>query len=184
MCFGGSCFGSGFCGCSCFCGLAGSGGGLGGGDCCGGGVVGGGSVEIARGGAAGGEHELGAFEVDAVAGEAVGDVAERLLDGGVGVEVGEQEHVVLDDGRDDVGTVGVAHVVVVHGHGAAAGAVFVRAVVALVRDGGFALVIGVGAGHDFFPLVSVFRCYGRWLAEGSHLLVNISLWVKSGRPGE
>ena len=85
-----------------------------------------------------------------VAGEAGGDVAEGLLDGGMGVDVFDQEHVVLNDGEDLVGTVGVAHVLVVHGHGAAAGAVLFREVHALVRFGWFALEVRVSIWHDFF----------------------------------
>src|SRR5580704_3378154 len=40
-------------------------------------------AEVAGGAAAGGDEELGAFEVDVIAGEAMSDVAIGLLDGGV-----------------------------------------------------------------------------------------------------
>src|ERR1035441_7284183 len=66
---------------------------------------GGGLAEVARGGAEEGDEQLGALEVDVIAGEAGGDVAEGLLDGGVGVEIVDEEHVVLDHGEDVVGAV-------------------------------------------------------------------------------
>jgi hypothetical protein len=81
-----------------------------------------------------------------------------LLDGGVGVEIFDEEHVVLDHGGDVVGAVGVAHVVVLHGHGAAAGAVVFRLVHALVRFGWFALEILVAVGHDFSLNCEMFCC--------------------------
>jgi hypothetical protein len=121
---------------------------------------GGGVAEVARGGAEQGDEQLGALEVDVVAGEAGGDVAEGLLDGFVGVEAVDEEHVVLDHGDDVVGAVGVAHVVVLHGHGhgAAAGAVLFRLVHALVGAGWFALEILVGVGHDFSLNDEMFCC--------------------------
>ena len=93
-----------------------------------------------------------------VAGEAGGDVAKGLLDGGVGVEIFDEEHVVLDHGGDVVGAVGVAHVIVLHGHGAAAGAVVFRLVHALVRFGWFSLEILVDVGHDFSLNDEMFCC--------------------------
>jgi hypothetical protein len=93
-----------------------------------------------------------------VAGEAGGDIAEGLLDGFVGVERVDEEHVVLDHGGDVVGAVGVAHVIVLHGHGAAAGAVVFRLVHALVRAGWFALEILVGVGHVFSLNCVMFCC--------------------------
>jgi hypothetical protein len=119
---------------------------------------GGGVAEVARGGAEEGDEELGALEVDVVAGEAGGDVQKDLLDGGVGVEIVDEEHVVLDHGGDVVGAVGVAHVVVLHGHGAAAGAVVLGLVHALVRFGWFALEILVAVGHDFSLNCVMFCC--------------------------
>ncbi len=115
-------------------------------------------AEVAGGAAAGGDEELGAFEVDVIAGEAMSDVAVGFLDGSVRVEVLDEEHVVLDDGGDLVGTVGVTHVLVVHGHGAAAGSVLLVVVHALVRLGRFALEVFVVVGHDFFLGNLVFCC--------------------------
>ncbi len=89
--------------------------------------------------------EAGALEVDAVGGEAGGGGGEGGLDGGAVVEVGDVEGLVFDDGRDGAVAVAEAHVVVVHGVGAAAAAVVVG-VHALVRDGGFAHEVGVGFG--------------------------------------
>jgi hypothetical protein len=93
-----------------------------------------------------------------IAGEAGGDVQKDLLDGFVGVEIIDEEHVVLDHGGDVVGAVGVAHVIVLHGHGAAAGAVVFRLVHALVGAGWFALEILVGVGHDFSLKCEIFCC--------------------------
>jgi hypothetical protein len=93
-----------------------------------------------------------------IAGEACGDVQKGLLDGGVGVEIFDEEHVVLDHGGDVVGAVGVAHVTVLHGHGAAAGTVLFRLVHALVGAGWFALEILVDVGHDFSLNDEMFWC--------------------------
>jgi hypothetical protein len=88
----------------------GGGGGFGGlcrgGGC--GGYVGGGDLEDVG-------EEACSFEVHAIVGEQGGEVAERLLDGGAVVEVGDGERLVFDDGRDDGVAVGEAHEVVVHG---------------------------------------------------------------------
>lgn len=92
-----------------------------------GGEVGGGELEDV-------EEETGALEVDLVCGEAGGDVGESLLDGVAGAEVEDLEGVVLDDGRDGFGAVGVAEELVVHGAGAAAAAVLFEVVHALVRQ--------------------------------------------------
>ena len=115
-------------------------------------------AEVAGGAAAGGDEELGALEIDVVAGQAVGDVAVGFLDGRVGVEILDEEHVVLDDGGDLVGAMRVAHVLVVHGHGAAAGSVLLVVVHALVRLGRFALEVFVVVGHNFFLGNLVFCC--------------------------
>jgi len=105
------------------------GGGLGGGDLAfAGGEVGGGDLE-------GLEQEAGAFEVDLVAGEAGGDVADGFLDGVAVGEVLDEEGVVFEDGADVFGAVLVAHEFVVHGAVAAAVAVVVGAVQALVSFG-------------------------------------------------
>ena len=122
----------------------------------GGGAVGGCVAEVAGGAAAGGDEELGAFEVDVVAGQAVGDVAVGFLDGGVRIEILDEEHVVLDDGGNLVGTVGVAHVLVVHGHGVAAGSVLLVMVHALVGLGWFASEVLVAVGHNFFSVTWCF----------------------------
>ena len=79
------------------------------------------------------EHEFGAAEVHAVAGQAGGDFADGALDGGAVVEVGEVVGRVLDDGGDGVAAVVETDVLVVHGGGAAAVAVVFVAVGALVR---------------------------------------------------
>ena len=141
----------------------------------GGGAVGGCVAEVAGGAAAGGDEELGAFEVDVVAGEAVGDVTVGLLDGGVRVEIFDEEHVVLDDGGDLVGTVGVTHVLVVHGHGMAAGAVLLVVVHALVRLGRLASEVFVVVGHIF---LSVTWCF----VAGITVVGGESLWSNRGAP--
>jgi hypothetical protein len=82
-----------------------------------------------------------------IAGEAGGDVGESTLDCVVVVEGGDEEGIVLDDGRDVVGAVVVAHVLVVHGGGAAADAGFLGVMHALVRFGRFAVEVFVGVGH-------------------------------------
>jgi hypothetical protein len=91
-------------------------------------------------------EESGALEVHAVRGEAGGEVSEGLLDGGAVGEVRDLEGLVFVDGRDDVVAVGEAHVVVVHGLGAAAAAVVV-VVHALVGAGGLAAEVVVGGWH-------------------------------------
>ena len=108
-------------------------------------VVGG---EVGAGDLDGLEQEAGAFEVDVVAGEAGGDQADGVLDGGAVVEVIEQEGVVLDDGGDVVGTVLVAHELVVHGGVAATGAVLFGFVHALVGLGRFAIEGGTWTVRD------------------------------------
>jgi hypothetical protein len=111
-------------------------------------VVGG---EVGAGDLDGPEQEAGAFEVDVVAGEAGGDQADGVLDGGAVVEVIEQEGVVLDDGGDVVGTVLVAHELVVHGGVAATGAVLFGFVHALVGLGRFAIEVFEGCCHGGTP---------------------------------
>jgi hypothetical protein len=110
-------------------------------DWCGGAVgeVAGGDLEDV------GEESV-ALEVHAVRGEAGGEVSEGLLDGGAVGEVRDLEGLVFVDGRDDVVAVGEAHVVVVHGLGAAAAAVVV-VVHALVGAGGLAAEVVVGGWH-------------------------------------
>ena len=78
------------------------------------------AVEVGGGCLEGVDEQAGAFEVDAVAGEAGSDVGEGLLDGQGAGEIADVEGLVLDDGRDGIAAVGEAHVVVVHGAGAAA----------------------------------------------------------------
>jgi hypothetical protein len=98
------------------------------------------------------DEEVGAAEVHAVAGEAGGDFAEGLLDGGSIVEMGQVVGRVFDDGGDGVAAMVEADELVVHGGGSAAVAVVFVAVSALVRFGGFAGEVGVAVGHDNFPL--------------------------------
>ena len=105
--------------------------------------------EVAHGVVDGLQEELGALEVHVVAGEAGGDLAEGALDGFAGVEVLEQEGIVLDDGGDVVGAVVEAHDLVVHGGGAAAGPVLFGDMHALVGFGGFAAEVVVGVGHGW-----------------------------------
>ena len=93
--------------------------------------------EVGAGGLKVLDQERGSFEVDIVAGEACGDVCESGLKGGAVVEVGDLEGVVFEHGGD-VGTVLVAHELVVHGDGAAAGSVFLGLVLALAAVGWFA----------------------------------------------
>jgi hypothetical protein len=101
-----------------------------------GGEVGAGYLEVL-------DEERGSLEVDVVAGETGGGVGEGFLDGGAVVEVDDLEGVVLDDGGDLVVAVLVAHVLVVHGDGAAADAVLFGVVHALATAGWFALVVSV-----------------------------------------
>jgi len=103
--------------------------------------------EVAHGGGDDVDEESGALEVHSVACELVGDLAERALDGFASVEVFEQEGLVFDDGEDAVGAVVVTHHLVVHGDGAAAGAVLFGVVHALVGFGGFAVHRFVVVGH-------------------------------------
>jgi hypothetical protein len=108
------------------------------------GEVGGGDLEDVG-------EESCTFEVHAVGGEACGEVSEGLLDGVAGEGGGDLEGLVLVDGRDDFVSVGKAHVVVVHGDGAAAAAVAGVGVHALVGDGGLALEVVVGRWHGLAP---------------------------------
>jgi hypothetical protein len=103
--------------------------------------------EVAHGGGEDVDEEAGALEIHAVAGELAGDLSEGALDVVAGVEGFEQEGLVFDDGEDGVGAVVVAHVLAVHGDGAATSAVLVGVVHALVGFGGFAAEVGVGVGH-------------------------------------
>ena len=92
-------------------------------------------------------EEACSFEIHAVGGEQGGQVSEGELDGVAGEGGGDVEGLVLVDGRDGVDAVGEAHVVVVHGLGAAAASVLVVVVHALVGDGGLAAEVGVIGGH-------------------------------------
>jgi len=95
-------------------------------------------------------EESGSFEVHAVGGEQGGEFSEGVLDGGAG-EVGRDlEGLVFVDRRDGVLAVGEAHVVVVHGAGAAAASVVV-VVHALVGAGGLAFEVGEVGGHGGPP---------------------------------
>ena len=96
-------------------------------------------------------EEAGSFEVHAVGGEQGGQVSEGELDGVAGEVGGDVEGLVLVDGWDGVDSVGKAHVVVVHGLGAAAASVLVVVVHALVGDGGLAAEVGVVGGHAGAP---------------------------------
>jgi len=99
------------------------------------------------------EEEGRSFEVHAVAGETGGDVGDGDLDGFAGVEGGEFEGLVLDDGRDGFVAVLIAHVFVVHGEGAAAEAGFVEGVHALVGPGRLPPEVrNVGLGHGVPPV--------------------------------
>ena len=113
---------------------------------CGAGEVGGGDLEVV-------EEKAGALEVHAVAGQAGGDVGEGVLDFGAGVEALDEEGIVLDDGRNRVRAVAEAHEVVVHGEGAAAGAVLVGVVHALVRPGWLAREVWIAVVHGGTPPV-------------------------------
>ena len=99
--------------------------------------------EVAQGVLEDESEQAGAFEVHAVAGQARGDGEQGSLDVVAGVEAVDEEGVVLDDGHDDVVAVGVAHVLVLHGGGAAADAGLVGGVHALVRFGRLALEVSV-----------------------------------------
>jgi hypothetical protein len=79
------------------------------------------------------EDESGSLEVHVIAGQAGGYVGDGLLDDGAVVEPGDEEGVVLEDGRDVVVAVVEAHDLVVHGGGAAAGSVLFGVVHAAVR---------------------------------------------------
>ena len=76
-------------------------------------------------------EESCSFEVHAVGGEQGGEFSEGVLDVGAGEGGGDLEGLVFVDRRDGVLAVGEAHVVVVHGAGAAAASV-VEVVHALV----------------------------------------------------
>ena len=119
-------------------------------------------------------EETCAFEVHAVGGEACGEVSEGLLDGVAGECDGDLEGLVFVDRRDHFVSVGEAHVVVVHGDGAAAAAV--RLVVhALVGDGGLALEVVVAGWHGLAPPGVLSRVWLMvlGLAVGSHEVVNV-----------
>jgi hypothetical protein len=103
--------------------------------------------EVAHGGGDDLKEDTGALVVHAIAGHLAGELAEGALDVGAGVEGVDQDGLVFDDGEDGVGAVVVAHVLVVHGDGAAADAVLVGVVHALVGFGGLAGEVGVGVGH-------------------------------------
>ena len=100
------------------------------------GQVGGGDLEDVG-------EEACSLEIHAVGGEQGGKVSEGELDGVAGEGGGDLEGLVFVDGWDDFVAVGEAHVVVVHGAGAAAATVVV-VVHALVRDGGLAAEVVVG----------------------------------------
>jgi hypothetical protein len=99
-------------------------------------------------------EEAGALQLHAVAGEAGGDLEDRVPDVVGSVETLDEEGLVLDDRRNGVVAVAKAHVVVVHGEGAAAGAVLVGVVHALVWFGWLALEVFVGLVHDAPPGVN------------------------------
>ena len=82
-----------------------------------------------------------------VAGEAGGYVGEGLADRGAVIECLDEEGIVLDHGGDVVGAVVVAHVLVVHGGGPAAGSILLGGVHALVRFGWLAVEVLVGSWH-------------------------------------
>ena len=129
-------------------------------------------------------EETGSLEVHTIGGEQGGEVSQGLLDGVAGECGGDVEGLVFVDGRDGVDAVGEAHVIVVHGLGAAAASVLVVVVHALVGDGGLAAEVGVVGGHGgappgVSPGVSLMLL---GLAEGSHLLINRGLRVKSEGP--
>ena len=107
--------------------------------------------EVAQGVLQDEAEQAGAFEVDAVAGQARGDGQQGALDVVAGVEAVDEERIVLDDGHDDVVAVDVAHVLVLHGGGAAADAGLVGGVHALVRLGRLAHEVFVGGWHGVPP---------------------------------
>ena len=74
-----------------------------------------------------------------------------MLDGVAGECGGDLEGLVFVDGRDDFVAVGEAHVVVVHGDGAAAASVAGVGVHALVRNGGLAFEVVVSGWHGVAP---------------------------------
>ena len=107
---------------------------------------GGGVAEVGGGDLEDVGEEACSFEVHAVGGEQGGELSESVLDGGAG-EIGRDlEGLVFIDGRDGFLAVSEAHVVVVHGAGAAAAAVVVG-VHALVGRGGLAFEVGEVRGH-------------------------------------
>jgi hypothetical protein len=82
-----------------------------------------------------------------VTSETGGDLGDGVLDRGTVVEAFDEERVVLEDRGNVVGAVLVAHVLVVHGGGTAAGSIFLGVVHALVRLGWLSLEVFVGCGH-------------------------------------
>jgi hypothetical protein len=107
--------------------------------------------EVAQGVLEDESEQAGAFEVDAVAGQAGGDAEQGALDVVAGVEAIDEERIVLDDGHDDVVAVDVAHVLVLHGGGAAADAGLVGGVHALVRLGRLAHEVFIAGWHGVPP---------------------------------
>jgi hypothetical protein len=90
-------------------------------------------------------EQAGALEVDAVGGEAGGDIGVGALDCVAVVEVLDEEWIVLDDGGSVAGAVDVAVKVVEHRVRAAAFAGLLGVVRALVRFGRFAIEVLVAA---------------------------------------
>ena len=82
-----------------------------------------------------------------------------------GREALDEEGIVLDDGGDGVGAVLVAHVLVLHGEGVAAGATLLREVHALVRFGWLAREVVVGCCHGTPPVYT------------GDLLMRLKLWI-------
>jgi hypothetical protein len=113
--------------------------------------VAGGGVEVLQGTLQVVADEAGAAEVHAVGGEAGDDFEVGALDVVAGVEAVDEEGLIGDDGGDVVVVVGVAHVVVVHGDGAATDAGLVGKVEALMRLGWFALEVLVRVVHVVPP---------------------------------
>jgi hypothetical protein len=95
------------------------------------------------------------------------------------VETLDEEGLVLDDRRNGVVAVAKAHVVVVHGEGAAAGAVLVGVVHALVWFGWLALEVFVGLVHGGPPpgYGSVMSLKKLWLRMASDEVVNTQLVI-------
>jgi len=93
----------------------------------------------------------GALEFHVITGEAGSDLEECVPDVFGRVETLDKEGLVLDDRRDGIVAVAIAHEVVVHGVGAAASAVLVGEMHALVRLGWFASEVFVGLVHVVPP---------------------------------